>query len=302
MTRTAIILALTLFTSSAYAQVRINEASSRNFRAIADENGEYHDWVELFNASNEWVNLEGYTLTDDILVPAKWTFPAMGIAPQGYLVVFCSGYDRMPRAGQTTVAVVQNYTPVAGWNTHVFGSPFTWDGVSNIVIELCAVNTVSTSLNASLNQTTTPFASTTYTFTDSVSTACGQTIGNVTHRRPVIQLNGHAIGTSDWQNNSIQYPAPYGNWAGGSKHAMLFRASELLAAGVMAGDISSLAFDVVQPNGGYFSEIDIRLGHVPENEAKAEFIPWYGAYQFHTNFGLARGGESVLLFSPRNNW
>lgn len=298
MPRTLTLVALLLSAFALHAQVVINEASSRNQRAIADENGEYHDWVELHNTSNAWVNLQGYSLTDDITVPDKWTFPSMGIAPLGYLVVFCSGLDRQPRAGQTTVAAVTNYTPVAGWNNHPFGAPFSWDGVSNLLIELCAVNTVSTDLNSTLRQTTTPFASTTFTFSDSVATLCGASVGNVSHRRPVIQLNGLTIGTPDWQNNAIQYPAPYGNWFGASKHAMLFRASELLAAGLTAGDITSLAFDVVEPNGGFFTEIDIRLGHVTENEAMAAFTPWYGAYQFHTNFGLSRSGESVFLHTP----
>ncbi len=295
---TTLLLAILFQTTTSLAQVVINEASSRNLRSIADENGEYHDWVELYNTSNEWVNLEGYSLTDDITVPNKWTFPAMGLAPHGYLVVFCSGYDRLPRAGQTTVAVVTAHTPVAGWNTHTFGAPFTWDGTSNVLVELCAVNNAGTNLNAVLNQTTTAFASTTFTYSDSVATACGLTVGNVSHRRPVVKLNGITIGTSDWQNNGIQFPAPYGSWAGASKHAMLFRASELSAAGLSAGDINSLAFEVTEPNGAFCSEIDIRLGHVVENEATAGFIPWYGAYQFHTNFGLARGGENVMLYSP----
>jgi len=282
----------------AQSQVRINEASSRNYRNIADENGEYHDWIELYNPTNEWVNLQGYSLSDDITNPTKWTFPTMGIAPQGYLVVFCSGYDRVPRTGQTTVAAILNHVPVAGWNTHTFAAPFNWDGTSNILIETCAVNEIGFALNSTLNQTTTPFASTTYIYSDSVASVCGSRVGNVSHKRPVIKLNGLTIGTGDWQNNGIQYPAPYGNWAGGSKHAMLFRASELQAAGLSAGAINSLSFDVVAPNGGFFNEIDIRIGHVPESEASPDFIPWYGAYQFHTNFGLSRGGETVFLHSP----
>ncbi len=281
-----------------HAQVVINEGSSRNYRTVADENGEYHDWVELYNTTDQWVNLEGYSLSDDSTNTTMWTFPAMGIAPHGYLVVFCSGLDRQPRPGQTTVAAIQDHTPTVGWNTHPFAVPFTWNGVSNILIEVCSVNGTGFALNSVLNQTTTPFLSTTWVFSDSVNAVCEQRVGNVSERRPVIKLNGITIGTPDWQNNMVQYPAPYGNWAAGSRHAMLFTAAELSAAGLGAGDITSLSFDVVEPNGGFFDEIDIRLGHVNDEAVSAEFIPWYGAFEFHTNFGLRRGGESVFLFSP----
>ncbi|MCC6542374.1 MAG: CotH kinase family protein [Flavobacteriales bacterium] len=296
--RTSAALCTLLGSISLFAQVVINEGSSRNHRTLADENGQYHDWIELHNTSSQWVDLNGYSLSDDSTDATMWTFPSMGIAPNGYLVVFCSGLDRQPRAGQTTVAAILGYTPVAGWNTHAFGAPFTWNGTSNILIEVCAVNTSGNALNALMNQSTTTFRSTTWSYSDSAATACNAAVGNVSHHRPVIKLNGATIGTPDWQNNVVQYPAPYGNWARGSKHAMLFTAAELAAAGLGAGDLTSIAFDVVDPSGAYFDEVDIRIGHVNEMDVNAEFIPWYGAFEFHTNFGLRRGGESVFLFSP----
>ncbi|HPF91008.1 MAG TPA: CotH kinase family protein, partial [Flavobacteriales bacterium] len=280
------------------AQVILNEGSSRNYRTLADENGEFHDWVELYNTTDQWLDLEGYCLSDDSTNATMWTFPSTDIAPHGHLVVFCSGYDRLPQEGLTTVAAIQDHTPTAGWNTHPFATPFTWDGISNILIEVCSVNETGFALNSVMNQTSTPFLSTAWVYTDSVNAVCAQRVGNVSVRRPVIQLNGTTIGTNDWQNNATQYPAPYGNWASGSKHAMLFTAAELIAAGLTAGDISSLAFDVVQPNDGFFDAIDIRIGHVNGTKVSADFIPWFGTNEFHTNFGLRRGGESVFLFSP----
>ncbi|HOY28063.1 MAG TPA: lamin tail domain-containing protein, partial [Flavobacteriales bacterium] len=153
--RASTLLGAVLICLATSAQVRINEGSSRNLRTIADENGEFHDWIELYNPGSEWVNLQGYSLTDDVNDPDRWTFPAMGIAPQGHLVVFCSGYDRLPRAGQTTVAAILDYTPFIGWNTHPFAAPFTWDGASNILVEICGLNSTGTSLNASMQQTST---------------------------------------------------------------------------------------------------------------------------------------------------
>lgn len=295
---TSVLLCGFLCLLSAHGQVVINEASSRNFRVVADEDGNYPDWIELHNTTNEWVNLAGYSLTDDINNPTQWTFPVMGIAPHGYLVVFCSGKDRMPRNGQTTVAAVLNYSPTVGWNTHVLSIPFNWDGSSNILIETCATNTTSTTLNPTFNQTTTTYPSSAFAYSDSVSSVCGEPVGNVANRRPVIRLNGLTIGTNDWTNNATGFPSPYGNWYGGTKHAMLIRADELVSAGLSAGNINSIAFDVVATQNAVIEEVDLRFGHVAEDAVSAEFIPWYGAYQFHTNFGLGRGGETVYLFSP----
>lgn len=281
-----------------HAQVRINEGSSRNYRTIADEDGSYPDWIELYNAGDQWVNLQGYALSDDVADPDKWVFPAMGLDPGAYLVVFCDGKDRTPQAGQTTVGIALDYTPTVGWNTHTCAAPFTWDGSSNLLIEVCAVNNSSTSLNAVVEQTTTPFNSTTYVQSDSTSTICAEKEGNLSQHRPVVKLNGVQIGNSNWTNNTLQFPSPYANWFAGAKHAMLFRGAELQAAGLTAGPINTIAFNVVATGGASFDEIDLRMGHVMQNAASAQMIPWLGAYQFHTNFSLARGGEDVFLFSP----
>ncbi|MDQ3101313.1 MAG: hypothetical protein M3R08_07995, partial [Bacteroidota bacterium] len=40
----------------------------------------------------------------------------------------------------TTVYGPVSYSPVVGTNTHVFNAPFTWDGTSNLVIDICFEN------------------------------------------------------------------------------------------------------------------------------------------------------------------
>ncbi|MFO0477769.1 MAG: hypothetical protein ACK50L_03185, partial [Bacteroidota bacterium] len=49
-------------------------------------------------------------------------------------------------------------------------------------------------------------------------------------------------------NNSNRYPTPYGNFATYAKHQFLVRKAELNAAGISAGKISSLAFNVLNLN------------------------------------------------------
>ncbi|MFZ5479225.1 MAG: lamin tail domain-containing protein [Myxococcota bacterium] len=54
--------------------------------------GEFDDWVELFNAGDTLVQLEGLYLTDDFAEPTKWAMPTgQGIGPGEFLVVWCDG-------------------------------------------------------------------------------------------------------------------------------------------------------------------------------------------------------------------
>ncbi|MBK9291971.1 MAG: CotH kinase family protein [Bacteroidetes bacterium] len=80
-------------------QVRLNEIMSSNAVALADEDGDYPDWIELYNHGNEAVNLFNYGLSDDPQQPFRWRFPAVILGPGEYLVVYASGKDR-PTAGQ----------------------------------------------------------------------------------------------------------------------------------------------------------------------------------------------------------
>lgn len=76
------------------AQVVISEFLASNQSKLADENGDYSDWIELHNTNSSPVNLDGWFLTDNAANLTKWRLPATNIAAQGYLVVFASNKDR----------------------------------------------------------------------------------------------------------------------------------------------------------------------------------------------------------------
>ena len=65
----------------------INEFMASNDGTIADINGDYHDWIELYNASNSPINLGDYALSDDLSNPAKFELPNTVLA-SGDLVLF----------------------------------------------------------------------------------------------------------------------------------------------------------------------------------------------------------------------
>ena len=74
----------------------INEFLSSNIstNGLADEDGEQHEWIEIYNRSALPVNLANWSLSDDPELPGLWTFPARTLNPGQLLVVFASGKDR----------------------------------------------------------------------------------------------------------------------------------------------------------------------------------------------------------------
>lgn len=94
--RTIIAVLVILFISrGAISQgVFINEIMASNSSTITDEDGEYSDWIELYNSSNSPISLMGYHLSDDIEDIYKWAFPDTVILPNEYLIVFASSKDR----------------------------------------------------------------------------------------------------------------------------------------------------------------------------------------------------------------
>ncbi|TVQ12523.1 MAG: T9SS C-terminal target domain-containing protein [Bacteroidetes bacterium] len=83
------------FSEGAIAQqISINEFMSSNGSVIADEDGDYEDWIELFNYGSEPVNLNGFFLSDDYGDPYKWKFPGVVVHPGDYLLVWASGKNR----------------------------------------------------------------------------------------------------------------------------------------------------------------------------------------------------------------
>lgn len=78
----------------AESAVYVTEAMSNNASYAADENGEFHDYIELYNSSDKPVSLNGWYLSDDRENIARWAFPDMSIPAGSHMIVHCSGLDR----------------------------------------------------------------------------------------------------------------------------------------------------------------------------------------------------------------
>lgn len=73
--------------------VVINELLASNIKSSADSQGEFDDWIELYNSGRTPFDVGGMYLTDDASVPAKWQIPVgkaaqTTIAPRGFLLIW----------------------------------------------------------------------------------------------------------------------------------------------------------------------------------------------------------------------
>jgi hypothetical protein len=91
MKQIVFLFCVTLCSLSIHAQVVINEYSCSNVIGPTDAFGEREDWVELYNTGATAVNLTGYFLSDKETNLDKWEIPTGTIAPNDYVMVFCSG-------------------------------------------------------------------------------------------------------------------------------------------------------------------------------------------------------------------
>lgn len=93
-----VIGALSVLTS--HGQLIISEFMASNSGTLADQDGEYSDWIEIHNETSGTVNLHRWFLTDDEGDLTKWAFPATNLLANGYLIVFASGKDRAVAGGE----------------------------------------------------------------------------------------------------------------------------------------------------------------------------------------------------------
>ena len=76
------------------ADVVISEFMAINNNTLIDVDGDYSDWIELYNTSSSTVSLADWYLTDDPADLDQWQFPAVSLLSGEYLIVFASDKDR----------------------------------------------------------------------------------------------------------------------------------------------------------------------------------------------------------------
>lgn len=90
----ALLLSLCIISVANAQSIVLNELMSYNGKTLADEDGDYSDWIEIFNPATTSVDLTGYGLTDNPTDPFKWMFPSLQLPAGEHVVVFASNKDR----------------------------------------------------------------------------------------------------------------------------------------------------------------------------------------------------------------
>lgn len=72
-------------------EVVISEFMASNGQSLDDGDGESSDWIEIWNSTNETVDLAGWVLTNSSGEAGGLVFPSLALAPNDFLVVFASG-------------------------------------------------------------------------------------------------------------------------------------------------------------------------------------------------------------------
>ena len=78
----------------AFDSLVISEFAAKNDTSFVDSDGDNTDWIEIYNPTDEAIDLGGWSLTDDAGEPTKWEFPSLQLAARSYEVVFASDKDR----------------------------------------------------------------------------------------------------------------------------------------------------------------------------------------------------------------
>ncbi len=78
--------------ASGNGKLVINEFLASNASVVPDQNGQYDDWVEIYNHSSETVSLANTYLSDSYNNLHKYKFPSdTSILPNSYLIVWADG-------------------------------------------------------------------------------------------------------------------------------------------------------------------------------------------------------------------
>jgi hypothetical protein len=306
LSKLIILYILCFFTGiSSYAQgLVINEVMASNNSTLVDEDGEYCDWIEIYNSGGSPVNLNGYGLSDQLSNPYMWTFPDITLDAGGYLVVFASDKNRSDVPANYNTIIdwgdqwkyrYVNSQPPADWNEIGFDETGWYTGPSGFGYGDDDDATV-------IENARTVYLRKTFNITD--ASAITSAILHMDYDDGfVAYINGTEIarmaigepGTPVYWDMWTDYDHEARIWQGGSPE----RFDINLGGGLLQNGTNVLAIEVhnVSETSSDFTAIpfltiggpDIAGGYVPEilNIVYETYL--------HTNFKISSEGDSIIL-------
>ncbi|GJM18959.1 MAG: hypothetical protein DHS20C14_11720 [Phycisphaeraceae bacterium] len=104
--------------------VFVNEAIAINETILADEAGQFEDFVELYNDEDAPVDVSGMYLSDDPALPRQWQIPPGTVIPaKGFLLVWCDD-DALDGPLHANFKLGSSGETVALYHTDAEGSVF----------------------------------------------------------------------------------------------------------------------------------------------------------------------------------
>ena len=73
----------------------ISEAMNSNFKYLAQNGGEYYDWIELYNNGSDTIKLSDYCLTTSTNTMCMYKLPEVELKKGEYYVVMASGNEKL---------------------------------------------------------------------------------------------------------------------------------------------------------------------------------------------------------------
>lgn len=90
MKKSLALLFASLFFTTTYSQIVINEIMQSNIDCIMDDLNDFPDsWVELYNSGSSAVDLSGYSLGTSSDPSEAWKLPAFQLESKSYVLVYC---------------------------------------------------------------------------------------------------------------------------------------------------------------------------------------------------------------------
>jgi hypothetical protein len=305
------VFALAVFAPAVFAQPVINEVMSSNSSTVMDEDGDFSDWIEIYNPDATDINLDGYGLSDDPAEPFKWVFPDQTLGAGEYVLVFASDKDRsiLPNHWETVVDkgdefkyIIGSYAIPEDWRTLAFDDA-EWDAGPT------GIGSQDGNDATKISQARSVFLRTTFNVAD---------VANITHSILhidyedgfVAYINGVEIARANMDSEPGTIPAAT-KLSSGERKMLMYDGGDPeahnianFAEALQAGE-NVLAIEV-HNNAGYFSDISVipfltfGMKEAPSepagvSESLASVIT---DIPFHTNFKIKSAGESLVLTNP----
>lgn len=130
---------------------------------------------------------------------------------QGFTIQMgCTSQDSLTGYNNNLITVfnAKNVTPQLGWNTHTLDQFYDWDGVSNVIVDICFSNPAGSAINNKMEINPTTYRSQWYTWSNAGS-QCGITgsqpstpVYSTFFQRPSFQFN---VCVADLANANINW-------------------------------------------------------------------------------------------------